>query len=331
MPSRADHPPWWDHAIWWQVYPLGFTGAPRTGGDTAAPAAGVPRLRSLEHWLKYLVELGCNGLALGPVFASSSHGYDTVDHYRVDPRLGTADDLRRLFDACHDAGVRVLLDGVFNHVGRQFSRFADVVRNGPAGSGYADWFQLDATATDRAHGFEADGFGYRCFEGHAELVVLNHANPAVVDYVADVMSHWLAAGADGWRLDAAYAMPLPFLRAVSDRVHRAHPQAWLVGEVIHGDYPAFVRDGGLDAVTQYELWKAIWSSLNDRNFFELAWTLERHDAVTAVFAPATFVGNHDVTRLASRLTDVALLDHAGVVLCTVGGVPSVYYGDEQAF
>ncbi|BCY10660.1 alpha-amylase family glycosyl hydrolase [Actinoplanes sp. L3-i22] len=295
---------WSEHVIWWHVHPLTFLGAPRAALPAGAPP--VPRLRDLEPWLEYLLELGCNGLALGPIFASETHGYDTVDHYRVDPRLGTEDDLRWLLDECHRRGIRVLFDGVFNHVGRGFARFGD-----PA---FASWFR-------RA------GDDYEVFEGHRALVVLNHDEPAVADYVTGVLRHWLDFGVDGWRLDAAYAVPLPFWKKTAGRID----QGWFVGEVIHGDYPAWVTDGGLDSVTQYELWKAVWSGLNDLNFFELAWALDRHNTFSRDFAPLTFVGNHDVTRLASALTEPRHLGLALTLLFTVGGVPSIYAGDEQAF
>jgi cyclomaltodextrinase / maltogenic alpha-amylase / neopullulanase len=146
-----------------------------------------------------------------------------------------------------------------------------------------------------------------------------------------VMNHWLDAGADGWRLDAAYAVPAAFWAEVVPRVRARHPRAYLVGEVIHGDYPEFVAASGLDSVTQYELWKAIWSGLNDHNLFELGHALGRHNGFLETFAPLTFVGNHDVTRLASRLEDDRHLAHALAVLLTVGGTPAIYYGDEQAF
>jgi cyclomaltodextrinase len=313
---------WTQHVIWWHVYPLGFTGAERSTAD-AGPQP-VPRLRALEPWLDYLLDLGANGLELGPVFASGTHGYDTTDHFRVDPRLGTSDDLRWLLDTCRARGVHVLLDGVFNHVGRDFPQFRDVLEHRGA-SRWAHWFDLDLAADG------PDGFGYRDFEGHHELVALNHSEPEVIAHITAVMNHWLAAGASGWRLDAAYAIPQEALRAVSDAVHAAHPDAWLVGEAIHGDYASFVRDGGLDSVTQYELWKAVWSAFNDRNLFELAWALERHDGFVDEFVPMTFVGNHDVTRIASRLDDPQLQGHALAVLFGVAGVPAVYYGDEQAF
>ncbi|MFI0370938.1 alpha-amylase family protein [Actinomadura sp. 1N219] len=301
---------WPDHAIWWHVYPLGFVGAERE--VTSAPREA--RLGRVTDWLDHLLGLGCNGLALGPVFASETHGYDTVDHYRVDPRLGGEDDLQRLIDEASQKGVRILFDGVFNHVGRSFPPFADVAARGDA-SPYRTWFHPDL----------------RTFEGHDRLVTLNHAEPAVADYVTDVMAHWLERGIDGWRLDAAYAVPSEFWRTVTDRLRARFPEAWLVGEVIHGDYARLVERTGFDSVTQYELWKAIWSALNDRNFYELAHALDRHDGMLDTFVPQTFLGNHDVTRLASRLDDERFLAHALVILLTVGGVPSIYAGDEFAF
>jgi glycosidase len=314
---------WSDSVIWWQVYPLGFVGAEKHALPGNSPVHH--RLPQLLGWLDYLIELGCNGLALNPVFASETHGYDIVDHFAVDARLGDDADIDQLIAACHDRGIRVLFDGVFNHVGRAFPGFTDVIDRG-RDSDWADWFHIDWEDAD-AH----DGFGYRTFEGHGALVVLNHDSPAVADYVVAVMTHWLDRGIDGWRLDAAYAVPLPFWRTVTDRVRERYPDAWFVGEVIHGDFPTWVDDGGLDSVTQYELWKSIWSSLNDGNFFELSWTVERHLTFCASFTPLTFLGNHDVTRIASKLTDIRTLEHALVLLFTLPGVPAVYYGDEQGF
>ena len=317
---------WSDHAIWWQLHPISFLGAPATADGPGAQPRIVPRLERLEPWLDYLVELGCNGLALGPIFASESHGYDTLDHFRVDPRLGTEAEFEQLVEQCRARGVRLLLDGVFNHVGRGFPQFRDVLAHGRS-SPYADWFRLDFSSP----GEGGDGFSYACFEGHRGLVALNHASPEVAQYVVSVMTHWLERGADGWRLDAAYAVPAGFWHSVTDQVRRSHPQAWFVGEYIHGDYAAAVREGGLDSATQYELWKAVWSSLNDGNFFELAWALRRHEGYCAEMNPLTFVGNHDVTRIASRLDDIRHLPHALAILFTTAGVPSVYAGDEQAF
>ena len=287
---------WADHAIWWHIYPLGFTGA-----IGSAPAH---RLSQLENWLDYAVKLGCSGLLLGPVFASETHGYDTVDHLRIDPRLGDDADFDHLVAAAHQRGLKVALDGVFNHVARSFDAPDEWFRRRPDGT-------LDT------------------FEGHQQLVALDHGRPEVAEYVAKVLEYWLERGVDAWRLDAAYAVPAEFWRAVLPR--ERYPDAWFFGEVIHGDYAGYVAKSGLDSVTQYELWKAIWSSLNDRNFFELAYALGRHNALLDTFVPQTFVGNHDVTRLATRLDDERHLGHALAILLTVAGIPSVYSGDEQGF
>jgi glycosidase len=304
---------WVRHAIWWQVYPLGFVGA--------FPAAKPPgphkhRLSRLLDWLDHAISLGASGIALGPVFASRSHGYDTTDHYRIDPRLGDDADFDRLVEAAHQRGLRVLLDGVFNHVGTDFPRYRDAV---------------DADDADAASWFRGRPGRFHTFEGHDGLITLNHCNPAVIDYTVDVMSHWLGRGADGWRLDAAYAVPESFWARVLPRVRAAHPDAWFVAEVIHGDYSSFVDGARVDSVTQYELWKAIWSSLNDGNFHELDWALQRHNTFQDTFAPLTFVGNHDVTRIASKLEHPGHLSHALVLLFTTGGVPSIYAGDELGY
>ena len=309
---------WADNAILWHVYPLGFTGAERAALPPSEPARH--RLRHLAGWLDYAAGLGCSGLLLGPVFASETHGYDTVDHFRIDPRLGDEDDFDALAAAASERGLRLILDGVFNHVGRGFPAFQAALRGGP-GSPPARWFRRSG-----------DGPDFAVFEGHSHLVELDHDESAVLGYVTDVMRHWLGRGAGGWRLDAAYAVPAGFWAKALPVVRAEYPDAWFLGEMIHGDYAAYAAESGLDAITQYELWKAIWSSLNDRNFFELDHALGRHNAFLDDGAGLqTFVGNHDVTRLATALSDLRHFGHALAVLFCVGGVPSVYYGDEQAF
>ncbi|MDR7037498.1 cyclomaltodextrinase [Methylobacterium sp. BE186] len=314
---------WIEHAVWWQIFPLGFVGAePEARRETAV----THRLTHLQAWLDYAAELGVSGIALGPIFAASTHGYDTTDPFRIDPRLGDEADFDALIEAARSRHLRILLDGVFHHVGRAHPAFREVLDRGPQAE-RAHWFRL-SWPRGTAPGTEPD---YACFEGHRQLVTLNHDEPEVADHVAAIMNHWLARGADGWRLDAAYAVPRRFWAGVLPRVRAAHPDAYIVGEVIHGDYAGFVQDTGLDAVTQYELWKAIWSALNDRNLFELAHALERHNGYLDSFVPLTFVGNHDVTRIASRLGDERHLPHALAILFACGGTPSIYAGDEQAF
>ncbi|HMC40760.1 MAG TPA: alpha-amylase family glycosyl hydrolase [Acidimicrobiales bacterium] len=303
MPPASPHPghrqAWVDHAIWWHVYPLGFAGADVTGADRAPTEPDF--FDRLVRWLDYAVRLGVSGIALGPIFESSSHGYDTVDHFRIDTRLGSIDGFDRLVAEAKRRGLRLLLDGVFNHVAPTFSL------------GSPEWQTGEV------------------FEGHVGLRQLDHSHPDVARHVADVMGHWLERGADGWRLDAAYAIPPQFWSRLLPELRGRFPEAWFVGEMIHGDYAAYVTRSGLDAVTQYELWKAVWSSIGDANFFELAWALDRHNRWLDTFVPMTFVGNHDVTRLATRLGRRREVSVALAALLTVGGTPSVYYGDEQGF
>ena len=307
---------WVEHAIWWHVYPLGMCRAPIREAPTFAP-----RLRRLLGWLDYAIELGCSGLLLGPIFRSQTHGYDSLDLFSIDPRLGTEEDFAELVVEAHRRGLRVVLDGVFSHVGESHPEVLRALREGPDSSAAA-LFDIDWEAPE--------GPVPRVFEGHSSLVRFNHASDRTADYVTRVMRHWLDRGIDGWRLDAAYSVPTRFWAKVTSRVRSAHPNAWLLGEVLHGDYAAFVADSGIDSVTQYELWKAIWSSIKDRNLYELDWTLRRNNQLLGSFLPNTFIGNHDVTRIASQIgADGAVI--ALVILMTVGGIPSIYYGDEQGF
>lgn len=305
---------WTDHAMFWHVYPLGFTGAPiRVADDNPQP-----RIRHLLEWLDYAVELGLSGLLLGPVFTSQTHGYDVVSHHEIDPRLGTQADFDELLSACAQRGLRVVLDGVFSHVGDQHPKLQQALQEGPAGP-LANYFDIDWSTGQP-----------RVFEGHGQLVRLNHADPQVREDTAAVLTHWLGRGIDGWRLDAAYSVDPEFWADVIGTARAQHPDAWFMGEVIHGDYPGFVSAAGVDTVTQYELWKAIWSSLRDGNFFELDWTLQRHNTFLENFVPHTFIGNHDVTRIASTVGS-ANASTALAILMTVGGIPSIYAGDEQGF
>ena len=305
-------PEWTNEVIWYAIYPLGIVGAPKQATAETGPSH---RLGRIEAWLDHLIVLGCNGLALGPIFASRSHGYDTLDYFRIDPRLGDDADFDHLVQACHDRGIRVLLDGVFNHVSADYPELVEALADPNAPN--AGWFHIDFSTSPPTR---------LNFEGSDDLVRLNHASPDVVKLVGDVMTHWLARGIDGWRLDAAYAVDPQFWAQVLDRVRAEYPQALFVGEVIHTDL-ARVSAATVDSITAYELWKSTWSAINDRNFFELDWTMTRHDELLELVRPLTFVSNHDVTRIISKVgPQGALL--ALVVLATVGGMPSIYYGDE---
>lgn len=309
---------WADQTAWWQVYPLGFCGAPVWEPDTEP---GSHRLRRLTAYLDYVVDLGAGGLLLGPIFESATHGYDTLDLFRIDSRLGTEDDFAELARGCKDRGLKLVLDGVFNHVGRDHPLFKQALADGP-GSPAAALFAIDWKDPANPQPF--------LFEGHPGLVEFDHTSDAGIGHIQSAMEYWLERGADGWRLDAAYAVELSFWQRVLPAVREKFPESWFLGEVIHGDYPNIIELSGLDTVTQYRLWKAIWSSLRDDNFYELDWTLKGHNDFLDYFRPQTFIGNHDVTRIATQCgPEKAIL--AAVSLFTVGGIPSVYYGDERGY
>ncbi|EGR97042.1 alpha-amylase family protein [Cutibacterium namnetense] len=308
----AQRPEWVDHLIGWHVYPLGFVGAPMHLESQEVSH----RLGHLEVWLDHVVALGCSGLVLGPVFSSASHGYDTLNYFTIDPRLGDDADFDHLLQAAHDRGLSVLVDGVFNHVSSRNHIAQDAQNAGP---------DSEAGRMVRWRDGQLD-----VFEGHGGLITLNHDNPAVRELITQVMNYWCDRGVDGWRLDAAYCVNPEFWAAVLPAVREKHPNVWIFGEVIHGDYAGIVRTSGMDSVTQYELWKAIWSSIEFHNFFELDHALGRHNEFSDAFTPMTFVGNHDVTRIASKVgQDGAIL--ATAILATIGGIPLIYYGDELAY
>ena len=314
--TSAPTPEWAAWAIGWHVYPLGFLGAPVHDKADHPPQSRLPELK---NWLPYVQQQGFNLIQLAPIFESTTHGYDTEDYFQIDSRLGSEADLVDFLDAAHERGIKVLFDGVFNHIGAQAPALKEALANPDAPA--AELFALQRTE----HGLSA-----AVFEGHDSLVEFDHSDPATAEFVIEVMDYWLQRGVDGWRLDAAYAVDPAFWANGSPEVRRRHPNAYIYGEVIHGDYPHIVAESGMDSVTEYELWKAIWSALKEENFFELEWTLKRHNVFLDSFVPVTFVGNHDVTRIATQVgPDKAVL--AAAVLFSVGGLPLVYYGDEQGY
>jgi len=318
-------PSWIQHAIFYHIYPLGLCGAPEVN-DFSAPT--VERLDTLFPWLDHLNDLGVKALYLGPVFQSSSHGYDTVDYYRVDRRLGDNDTLARFSEVLHARGIRLVLDAVFNHVGREFWAFRDVQEHG-ADSPYCNWFynlRFDGCSPS------GDPFQYEGWHGHYSLVKLNLSHPHVRAHLLDAVGMWMDRfGIDGLRLDAADCIDFDFLRALNVFTKSRRPDFWLMGEVVHGDYRQWVKDDMLDSVTNYAAYKGLFSSLVDSNYFEIAYTLDQQFGEGGIYrnlALYNFVDNHDVDRVASKLKDPAHLYPLYLLLFTMPGIPSIYYGSE---
>ena len=317
---------WIDSAVFYHIYPLGFCGCPEynQGGDP------VRRLDKLRDWIPHLKDLGVNALYLGPVCQSVKHGYDTTDYYQIDCRLGDNDSFAALCDTLHENGIRVVLDGVFNHVGREFWAFRDVRERGQA-SQYCGWFQNLNFGGGSPMG---DPFWYESWGGHYELVKLNLRNPEVRDHLLGAVGMWMDRfHIDGLRLDAADCVDFDFFRALKGYTKSRNPEFWLMGEIIHGDYARWANPEMLDSVTNYECWKGNWSAHNSKNYFEIAHSLNRQFGPGGIYRGLrlyNFTENHDVDRLASTLTDHALLENVYTLLYTMPGVPSIYYGGEWA-
>jgi len=316
---------WSNSSVFYHIYPLGLCNAPAQNDFSASPQ---PRLLELIPWLDHLVGLGCNALYLGPLFESSAHGYDTADYYQVDRRLGDHDTLRHLVAEAHRRGIRVVLDGVFNHTGRHFWAFRDVQQN-RANSAYCSWFS--GLRFDQSNPC-GDGFNYDTWAGFHELVKLNLHIPDVRRHLLDAVAMWIARyGIDGLRLDAADVLDRDFQCELAGFCRQRRADFWLMGEVVHGDYRQWAHPGALDSVTNYEAYKGLFSSLNDRNYFEIAYALQRQSGAGGLYAGLSlynFVDNHDVDRVASRLHDPAHLYPLYALLFTMPGVPSIYYGSE---
>ena len=321
---------WFEDSFVYQIYPLGLVGAPHAnshGGEV------VHRLPQLAGWIDHLKRLGVSCVLLNPVFESGSHGYDTWDYLSVDRRLGTNDDLRALVAAFHEAGIKVLLDAVLNHVGRDFWAFHDV-REKRQGSAYASWFNINWDG-DNQYG---DGFSYECWEGVPELVKLNHHDFGCNDMCVDAIRAWEREfDIDGLRLDVAYCLDLGFLgyvRHIADELTAKRGSKFLLlGECMFGDYNRWMNDGACDTVTNYEVYKGLWSSMNAGNMHEVAYALERQsgshpwDLYTGKHL-LDFLDNHDVPRIATKLDDKRQLKPLWGLLFGMVGVPCVYYGSE---
>ena len=310
---------WYDKAVFYHIYPLGMLGAPFVNTEDAA----ADRLPDLDQWVAHMEATGCTALYIGPLFESSSHGYDTRDYRLVARRLGATAGFRHFTRLSHEAGIRVVVDGVFNHTDREFFAFRDIQQN-REGSRYCGWYKGVNFGWNSPYN---DGFGYEAWQGHFELPCLNLQNPEVKQYLFDVIRFWISEfDIDGIRLDCANIMDFGFMQEMRTQTASMKPDFWLMGEVIHGEYGRWVNDGMLHSVTNYELHKSLYSGLNDHNFFEIAHNVRRLEAVGRSLY--TFVDNHDEDRIASKLNNLANLFPVYQLLFTLPGIPSVYYGSE---
>ena len=315
---------WAYEGIFYQIYPIGFCGAP-----TANDGKTVSRILKLKDWSSYLESLGISSILLNPIFESDNHGYDTRDYKKIDCRLGTNKDFAEVCKDLHAHNVKIVLDGVFNHVGRGFWAFKDVLEK-KWDSPYKDWFCINFDGNSCYN----DGFWYEGWEGHFELVKLNLANPAVVDYLLECVKGWIDEfDIDGLRLDVAYCLDRNFMKRLRSFCQELKPDFALIGEVLFGDYNQIVNDEMLHSCTNYECYKGIYSSFNSMNMFEIAHSLNRQ------YGPEqwciyrgkhlmSFVDNHDVTRIASILTNKNHLALTYCLLLGMPGVPFIYYGSE---
>ena len=315
---------WAYESVFYQIYPLGFCGAPFENDGVEKP-----RIRKVEEWIPHIRKTGADAIYFSPVFESDTHGYNTRDFRKIDCRLGSNEDFAEVCKSLHEAGIRVVLDGVFNHVGRGFWAFQDVLKNRER-SPYLNWFHINLGGNSNYN----DGLWYEGWEGNYDLVKLNLKNDEVVNHILESVRFWVEAfDIDGLRLDVAYLLDHDFVRRLRSFCDGLKKDFFLVGEILHGDYKTLVNDQMLHSCTNYECYKGLYSSFNSMNLFEINHSLMRQ------FGPEnwtlykglhlmTFVDNHDVTRIASILTNEKHLPLIYAMAFGMPGIPCIYYGSE---
>ena len=315
---------WAYESVFYQIYPLGFCGAPFENDGVL-----TPRIRKVIDWIPHIKNLGANAIYFSPVFESDTHGYNTRDFRKIDVRLGTNEDFADVCQALHKEGIKVVLDGVFNHVVRGFWAFQDVLEK-RWDSPYKDWFHISFDGNSNYN----DGLWYEGWEGNYDLVKLNLCHPDVKQHIFDSIRSWVEEfDIDGLRLDVAYCLDENFVRELRAFCDSLKPDFFLVGEMLHGDYNRLMNDSMLHSATNYECYKGLFSSFNSMNMFEIIhsllrqfgpenWTLYRGKHLLC------FVDNHDVSRIASNLTNEQHLPLIYALCFGMPGIPCVYYGSE---
>lgn len=310
---------WFDRAVFYHMYPLGMVGAEskNDGGEIRR------RFSELDAFLPYLKVLGCDAIYIGPLFEAGSHGYDTTDYRQVDRRLGTNEDFRHFVELAHNYGIHIVVDAVFNHTGREFFAFQDI-REKKWDSPYVGWYKDVNFSSDSPY---HDGFSYSAWRNAWELPQLNFQKEEVRKYLIDIVRFWVNEfDIDGLRLDCADVLDQSFQKTLRYFTNEMKPEFWLMGEVIHGEYARWVNAETLHSVTNYELHKSLYSGFNSHNFFEIAHNINRNMAIAGELY--TFLENHDVDRIASKLENPADLYPIYMALFSLPGKPSIYYGGE---
>lgn len=324
QPDNGRTVEWAYESVFYQIYPLGFCGAPFENDGVLAS-----RIHKVTDWIPHIKKLGANAIYFSPVFESDTHGYNTRDYKKIDVRLGTNEDFKEVCARLHEEGINVVLDGVFNHAGRGFWAFQDVLKNRES-SPYRDWFHIDFNGNSHYN----DGLWYEGWEGNYDLVKLNLRNEQVIQHLLDAVTFWIQEfHIDGLRLDVAYCLDHDFVRRLRRHCDSLKAGFFLLGEMLHGDYKVLVNDEMLHSATNYECYKGLHSSFNSMNLFEIVHSLLRQ------FGPEdwtlykgkhllSFVDNHDVTRVASILNNERHLPLIYAMCFGMPGIPCIYYGSE---
>lgn len=316
---------WFNNAVFYHIYPLGMCGAPQRNDFNSQ---AVSRINEIYKWIPHMKSIGVNALYIGPVFESTAHGYDTADYFKIDRRLGTNEDMKSLSNELHRNGIKIVFDGVFNHCGRDFFAFRDLQKN-KWDSPYKDWF---ANIDFSKHNHYGDAFCYSGWNGCFDLIKYNLKNNEIKDHLLAAVSFWIDEfNIDGIRLDAADSIDFDFFRLLRQHVLSKKDDFWLMGEVVHGDYSRWANDNMLHATTNYECYKGLYSSMNELNMFEVGYSLSRQFGSSGIYKNLklyNFADNHDVNRIASTLKDHAKLYPLYLLLFTMPGIPSIYYGSE---
>ncbi len=332
-------PDWVKDAVFYQIFPERFAnGDPSIDPENVQPWGGKPEyhnifggdLQGVIDRLDYLTELGINAIYFTPVFeATTNHKYDTSDYMKVDPHFGTNDTLKKLVDECHKRGIRVLLDAVFNHSGKKFAPFVDVLENGK-NSKYVDWFHVrewPLQTVDRIPSYDTFAF-----EPH--MPKLNTENPEVAAYLLNVAKYWVEEiGIDGWRLDVANEVDHHFWREFRKVVKAVNPEAYILGEVFH-DSIMWLQGDQFDAVMNYPFQGTVLDFFANNKLDGAAFAASLNGQTARYPKQANDVAfnlldSHDTTRLLTLCkNDKRRMKLAALFQLTFPGTPCIYYGDE---